>query len=366
MKIRPLAFYLPQFHPIPENDLWWGKGFTEWTNVTKAKPLFKGHNQPRYPADLGYYDLRLPETRAAQAQLAKENGIHGFIYYHYWFNGRRILNRPADEILKLGEPDFPFCFCWANHDWTKRWSGNEGEILLKQNYNLADDLDHIRFMMPFFRDDRYVKVDGKPVFIVFRPSNFPYPFKQTAQVWREEAVKQGLPGLYLIGIESDHKVIRDSPADLGTDANAEFQPNWPNLGKPVGRDLVSRILRKFKLTSDHFIRKSFYLYDDIVKRDLDRKPAGYLLYPGVTPDWDNTARVATGGQVFLGSTPEKYGFWLEQKIKKFTPPTPEENFIFINAWNEWAEGNYLEPDARWGSAYLEKTKEVIFRANQTK
>ena len=184
--IRPIAFYLPQFHPTPENDEWWGKGFTEWTNVTKARPLFPGHYQPQLPADMGFYDLRLPEAREAQAALAREYGIHGFCYYHYWFNGRRILERPFNEVLASGKPDFPFCLCWANENWTRVWDGGEKNVLLEQKYSHEDDLAHIESLIPAFRDERYIRIDGKPLFLVYRTGLLPNPAR-TAEIWREAA-----------------------------------------------------------------------------------------------------------------------------------------------------------------------------------
>src|ERR1035438_6297622 len=196
MKPRAIAFYLPQYHPIPENDAWWGKGFTEWISVTKARPLFKGHYQPQLPADLGFYDLRVPEARRAQAGLAREYGIHGFCYYHYWFHGKRLLERPFNDVLESGKPAFPFCLCWANENWTRRWDGKEEQVLLKQVYSIEDDIQHIRALLPVFKDSRYIKVNGKPVFLVYRIGNLPAP-AETLRRWREEAAKAGLPGLYI-------------------------------------------------------------------------------------------------------------------------------------------------------------------------
>src|SRR5690242_15190569 len=198
---RLIAFYLPQYHPIPENDLWWGKGFTEWTSVAKAKPLFRKHYQPHLPADLGFYDLRLPETRSAQAQLARENGIYGFCYYHYWFNGKLLLERPFNEVLASSQPDFPFCLCWANENWTRAWDGLEHDILVAQEYDAEDDRRHIHWLVEAFRDRRYIRVNGKPLLLVYRVSNLPDPL-QTASLWREEAHKLGIGDIYLATVES--------------------------------------------------------------------------------------------------------------------------------------------------------------------
>jgi lipopolysaccharide biosynthesis protein len=222
-KARLIAFYLPQYHPIPENDAWWGKGFTEWTNVTKAKPLFPGHLQPHLPADLGFYDLRLPEVRQAQADLAREYGINGFCYYHYWFNGKQLLERPFDEVLTSGVPDFPFCLCWANENWTRRWDGEEQEVLAAQKYSLEDDLEHIRALMPAFKDRRYLKIHGKPIFLVYQIQMLPSA-EATANIWRDEAVKAGLPGLYLCFVTSISRMAQVDPSTVGFDAVIEFPP----------------------------------------------------------------------------------------------------------------------------------------------
>jgi lipopolysaccharide biosynthesis protein len=211
--VRAIAFHLPQFHPIPENDEWWGKGFTEWKNVASAAPLFSGHYQPHLPADLGFYDLRLPDARAAQAELAAEYGIYGFCYYHYWFNGRQVLERPVNEILASGEPEFPFCLCWANENWTRRWDGLIDEILLEQRYTPADDLAYIRTLMPFFLDQRYIRVMDRP-FAVYRASKLPDPQK-TTDLWRREAYREGLKGLFLVSVESYSEL--GDPRDIGFD-----------------------------------------------------------------------------------------------------------------------------------------------------
>ena len=222
--MRPIAIHLPQFHPFPENDEWWGKGFTEWTNVTNAKPLFPGHYQPHLPADLGFYDLRLEESRIAQAELAKEYGIYGFCYYHYWFNGKRLMNRPLDEILKSKKPDFPFMLCWANENWTRRWDGKEEEILIHQNYSEEDDLAHIRFLCEtFFSDHRYIKIEGKPFISIYKPYLLP-DLKKTLESWRREAMKAGFPGLVIAFMNQTGNFI--DTTDAGFDYAIDFQPNF--------------------------------------------------------------------------------------------------------------------------------------------
>jgi lipopolysaccharide biosynthesis protein len=355
--MRPIAFYLPQFHPIPENDAWWGKGFTEWTNVVKAKPQFKGHYQPHLPADLGFYDLRLSETRQAQAELAREHGIHGFCYYHYWFNGRRLLERPVNEMLASGQPDFPFCLCWANENWTRRWDGFEHEILLKQVYSRDDDLRHIRSLIPVFKDHRYIKVNGKPFFLIYKIGNLPEP-AETIRLWREETIKAGFPDLYLANVEcleSEHGAALRLPLD----AAVEFAPDWkclPPLFLPWWAKIrgARRVIRK-----SQWWKHRIYEYVGLRDRMLAKPKAPYVQYRCVTPMWDNHARRATGAYILHRSSPQAYQEWLSTVIKDFNPPSSEENFVFINAWNEWAEGNHLEPCQKWGRAYLEATREAL-------
>jgi lipopolysaccharide biosynthesis protein len=351
--IRPIAIHLPQFHPIPENDEWWGKGFTEWTNVTKARPLFKGHYQPHLPADLGFYDLRLEEARIAQAELAKAFGIYGFCYYHYWFHGRRLLNRPIDGILESGRPDFPFMLCWANGSWTRTWDGNDN-VLIEQTYSPEDDLAHIRYLAGVFRDPRYIKVDGKPVFAVCRTESMPDP-AATAALWRTEIERAGFPGLYLIRMEMFEAGYPASA--IGFDAAAEFQPDWRNF-TPRIQSAPARLFHRLGLKEDPFSLHGVYEYAEIVEKMLSKPPVDYKLFPGITPGWDNSARKNRDGIIFRNSSPQLFHHWLETIVRRFTPYSTDENFLFINAWNEWAEGNHLEPDRKWGTAYLEAVKQA--------
>ncbi|WP_418637575.1 glycoside hydrolase family 99-like domain-containing protein [Winogradskyella sp.] len=352
--LRPIAFVLPQFHPIPENDLWWGKGFTEWTNVTKATPLFEDHYQPHLPTDLGFYDLRLPQAREAQAAIAMEHGIYGFCYYHYWFNGKRLLDQPLDGMLKQKDLDMPFMLCWANENWTRRWDGLDNEILIKQEYGLDDDAAHIRWLCEaVFSDERYIKVDGCPVFMVYRQDLFP-DMKKTATLWREIAVKEyGFKGLYLCVAESFNKNV--NPETINFDALVEFSPHQvikhklkqpPSLLEKIG-------IRKSSQTLD--LRD----FKRGVQDCLERETPSYKLYRCVTPSWDNTARKGDKGAVAIGSTPEVYFQWLKAIVNKFKPYSQEENFVFINAMNEWAEGNHLEPCTKYGKGYLEATKKAL-------
>lgn len=365
---RAIAFHLPQFHPIPENDEWWGKGFTEWTNVTKAKPLFPGHYQPHLPADLGFYDLRLPEVRAAQARLATEYGIYGFCYYHYWFSGRQVLERPVNEILDSGEPEFPFCLCWANEDWTRAWDGTSGRVLLKQEYSPADDLAHIRALMPFFQDRRYICVDGRPLFAVYRTTQLSNP-QRTTDLWRREAEASGLKGLFLARIEASGGEIVGDPQSSGFDAAIEFQPHWEFRWQ-------SRIFRRkwwhrHKIgTGEAAFREHLICrYEDMVERALAWPATAYLRIPCVCPGWDNSPRRRREATVYIGSTPELYERWLRETVLRQATRIPEgggpessESLVFINAWNEWAEGNHLEPCQRWGRSYLEATRRALAAA----
>jgi hypothetical protein len=344
-KARLIAFYLPQFHPIPENDRWWGKGFTEWTNVAKARPLFRGHYQPHLPADLGFYDLRLPETRQAQADLAREYGIHGFCYYHYWFNGKRLLERPFTEVLASGKPDFPFCLCWANEHWSRRWDGHDEEILIAQEYCEEDDKEHIRWLVNAFQDERYIKAGGKPLFLVYRANELPDPLR-TASVWREEARRRGIGEIFLCKVES-FASERDDPAKIGFDASVEFQPDWCHFG-PARRRGGNEI----------------YDYSSILERMIQKKPPGYTRFPCVMPSWDNTPRRRSGATILHGSRPQLYQSWLTTLLRSAEHSKGADGIVFLNAWNEWAEGNHLEPCQRWGRAYLEATREALADAGR--
>ncbi|MEN6473621.1 MAG: glycoside hydrolase family 99-like domain-containing protein [Syntrophaceae bacterium] len=342
--VRTIAFYLPQYHPIPENDQWWGKGFTEWTNVAKAKPLFESHYQPHIPADLGFYDLRLAEVREAQAELAKEYGISGFCYYHYWFNGKRLLHRVLDEVLESGRPDFPFCLCWANENWTRAWDGRQGEVLIQQNYNEEDDRNHIRWLLKVFRDKRYIRIDDRPLMLVYLSKSIPDPAR-SMQIWREEAEEAG-EALYLCKVESAPWEY-GAPGIRGFDACIEFQPDWGNLG-PVRK----------QLSNGHIV----FDYAEIVDRMLNKPVPPYKRFPCVTPMWDNSPRRKQGALIIDNSTPDHYERWLNSVVNKLDTFQLDDHIIFINAWNEWGESNHLEPDMKNGRAYLEATKRALKNA----
>lgn len=340
---RLIAIYLPQFHPTSENDAWWGKGFTEWTNVAKARPKFEGHYQPHIPADLGFYDLRLPETRQGQADLAREYGIYGFCYYHYWFNGKRLLSSPLDAVLESGEPDFPFCLCWANENWTRVWDGQNDAVLARQEYSEADDRAHIEWLLQVFRDKRYICVAGKPLIIIYRASELPSP-RRTAEIWREAARKSGLGEIFLCWFERSRENLGD-PEEMGFDAAVEFQPDWGKLGEPIA-EIPETAHRIFD-------------YETFVQRQLKKHDPPYLRFPCVMPSWDNSARRTVGALTMAHADPATYGKWLESAVSRVKDRPEEEKIVFINAWNEWAEGNHLEPDLRFGRAYLEATRDAL-------
>ncbi|MFO7606142.1 MAG: glycoside hydrolase family 99-like domain-containing protein [Desulfurivibrionaceae bacterium] len=346
MKARAIAFYLPQFHPIPENDLWWGKGFMEWTNVTKAKPLFRGHLQPKLPADLGFYDLRVPETRIAQADLARENGIEGFCYWHYWFgNGKMLLERPFQEVLRSGEPDFPFCLAWANQTWTGVWHGAPNRVLVEQTYpGMEDYKQHFYKMLPAFEDPRYIRVDGLPLFLVYAPGELP-DARQFTDCWRELALKEGLGGIHLMAVA--HKGWQ--PEDHGFDS-ATFHPPLALKRKNKATGLLSNLLGHKK---PEIIRYEEFIAEFRYDINLEE-----CYFPTVLPNWDNTPRSGSNGVVLKDSTPELFGKHLENAIKAVDNRPSERRIVFIKSWNEWAEGNYLEPDTNFGHEYLDVIKSL--------
>jgi lipopolysaccharide biosynthesis protein len=365
--IRLIAFYLPQFHPIPENDEWWGKGFTEWTNVAKARPLFEGHYQPQLPSDLGFYDLRVPEVRQAQADLARAHGIHGFCYYHYWFNGRRLLERPVNDILASGQPDFPFCLCWANENWSRRWDGQEQEILMAQNYGDEDDLNHIRWLAEAFRDPRYIRVQGRPLFLVYRLSRLPNPAR-TVEIWRNEARRLDVGDIFICNVEgfaSEHGLA----PQYNLNGAVEFAPDWQVLPprrksnwltqKLSQRPRTQRLAGKLGLTQPWLMQNGVFSYPKLMNNMLDKPDPPYLRFPCVTPSWDNTARRQSGATILQGSTSELYQQWLTTVVQKAKVIQTDEPVVFINAWNEWAEGNHLEPCQKWGRQYLEATRNAL-------
>lgn len=346
---KVIAFYLPQFHPFSENNKWWGQGFTEWTNVSKAKPNFVGHYQPRYPADLGYYDLRLPEILAQQAALAKQYGVGGFCFYYYWFDGKRLLEQPIEQMLKSKEPDFPFCLCWANENWTRRWDGLEYDVLMAQAHSPEDDVAVINDLIRYFKDARYIRIDGRPLLLVYRVALFPN-FIETAARWRDTCRQAGIGEIYLTSVESFDGVNGNrDPATFGCDAAVEFPPHGMGEAKPVPGAVLNP---NFAGTVGH--------YNDVAVRFATRPAPAYTRFRSVMPGWDNTARRQDTSFCFDQSTPGAFQAWLEESLEQTRLDRyGDEKLVFLNAWNEWAEGAYLEPDKRFGHTYLEAVRNAL-------
>jgi glycosyltransferase involved in cell wall biosynthesis/tetratricopeptide (TPR) repeat protein len=341
--VRVIAFYLPQFHAIPENDAWWGQGFTEWTNVRRARANFVGQWQPHEPGELGYYDLTDASVRDAQAKLARQHGVDAFCYYYYWFSGKRLLDRPLAEMAASGQPDFPFCVCWANENWTRRWDGLEHEILIAQQYSRDDGVAFIRSLFPLFDDRRYLRVGGRPLLLVYNIGDIPN-IAQTVSLWRETARREGPGELYLAAVQRN---ALDDPTSYGFDAAVEFPP--------LGHAAENRVDR-IDVTNPAF-RGTVFGYASLAAHYLMLPRPAYRQFRGVTPMWDNTARRQNEGMVVVDSSPELFGVWLGHAIAQTRlRHRGDERLLFVNAWNEWAEGNHLEPDRRYGRRYLEAVR----------
>lgn len=374
---RFIAFYLPQYHPTPENDRWWGKGFTEWTNVAKAKPLFRGHYQPHIPADLGFYDLRLPEIREEQAQMARDAGVEGFMYWHYWFgNGKQILERPFKEVLESGKPDFPFCLGWANESWTnKSWTNKRSmvkeNILLEQIYSKEDYIAHFNYVLPAFKDPRYIKVDGKPLFYVYRPLYLP-DIEEFLSLWRKLAVENGLKGIHFVAMTAStsyRKVgeigkgkVRIPPTneaayyykfllDKGFDA-------VNSRGGARAEILCSGRLKYFLRTAieNLFKVKLLKKYDqtEVNKHLLIEEDKWENVYPTIVPNWDRSPRAGKESTIYVNSTPKAWGKIIDKALEIVKEKEEDHQIVFIKSWNEWGEGNYVEPDLKYGRSFLDE------------
>jgi lipopolysaccharide biosynthesis protein len=345
--VKAVAFYLPQFHPIDENDAAWGKGFTEWTNVSKAVPEFLGHYQPHLPGELGFYDLRIPAVMARQAALAKQHGLHGFCFHHYWFGGKRVLEKPVRQFLADRSIDIPFCLCWANENWSRRWDGSEHDIIIAQSHSPEDDLAFIADLIPALRDPRYIRIEGKPMLLVYRPAILPNA-RATTELWRSYCRSQGLGEIFLVCAQTFH--FADPPATIGFDASVEFPPH--SLSVPD-------IAPSLRLLNPRF-RGLIADYRELVSRARETPPADYPRFPAVFPSWDNSPRRPARGTIFAHASPAQYRDWLDasfQRARRDLPPG--QRFVFINAWNEWGEGAHLEPDRRYGYAWLNATAAVV-------
>jgi len=349
--IKTLAFYLPQFHPIPENDRWWGKGFTEWSNVTRARPMFQDHYQPRYPADLGFYDLRLEDVQIAQAQLTREFGVHGFCFHYYWFNGKKLLNHPIEQMYRSRKIDTGFCVCWANENWSRSWDGQNREILIEQHYSLESNIALIRELIPMMKDPRWVRHQGKPVMLVYRISIIPN-WLQTAHLWREECRKAGLGEIHLCAVRFALETLQGQPEEHGLDAYVLFPPH------EAGRQDIRHDLAD--LAPD--FRGEVFSYEAAIDTDRMRHVEGYEwpVHRGAMLAWDNSARRTNNAVIFHGATPYSFRCWMKTIVEQEALHNPtDESLIFINAWNEWAEGTYLEPDQRWGKTYLAAFRSAV-------
>lgn len=357
LRARAIAYYLPQFHPIPENDQWWGRGFTEWTNTAKARPLFPGHYEPHVPSDLGFYNLRLPEAREAQAQMAREYGLEGFCYYHYWFGGKRLLERPFNEVLASGKPDLPFCLCWANETWSGIWHGEPRRVLIEQTYpGEADYERHFEAVLPALKDKRAIKVEGKPVFIIYSPRLLPDALAFT-RLWRKLAEKAGLPGLYLIGLANrngpDGKVWRHE--EHGFDG-----ASVKNTGLAANSE-SNRWVRKFRRTKRRLLGQppNVYDYAKAIEHFVLEECRETKVYPCAIPNWDNSPRSGTRGLILHNSTPELWRRHLRQVLAQVEHKPDDHRILFVKSWNEWAEGNHLEPDLKFGHQYLEVLRDEL-------
>jgi lipopolysaccharide biosynthesis protein len=363
-RARLVAFYLPQFHPTPENDRWWGEGFTEWTNVRKARPLFEGHLQPRVPGSLGYYDLRDPGIRLSQARLARDAGIEAFCYWHYWFgNGRRMLDLPFGEVLGSGEPDFPFCLAWANESWSGIWHGAPDRILIEQTYPGPEDYAaHFDAVLPAFRDRRYLRVQGKPVFLVYSPARLPDAAKFVIQ-WQKLAVAAGLPGLHLVAMSTD----LTAACVTSFDATMPYGPRDFLQAAIRRRPLVRAGQRLFNGDKAAAWAERValpwlparYDYAALARAAFTALPRSKRYIPCVLAGWDNTPRAARRGVVFENFSPALFRYCLDKALAHVADKPPEHRLVFIKAWNEWAEGNYLEPDEAYGTQLLDVMAEVM-------
>lgn len=365
MKI--IAFYLPQFHTFPENDAWWGEGFTEWTNVKRAVPSFKGHNQPRVPLNKNYYNLLDIDTLRWQADLAKEYGVYGFCYYHYWFDGHMLMEKPMEMMLQDKSVDLPFCICWANENWTRAWAKKSREVLISQTYGDQQGWkEHFDYLLPFLKDERYIRIDGKPIFVIYRPEIIEC-LEPMIQYWQELAKENDLPGISFIYQQTDFDHQKE-PTGYLFDYGIEFQPalvrsRWQRKNpllycRKALNELVNRLkLPQFRCTT------FWYGYDDAWRRILKMKPKDEKMLPGAFVDWDNSPRYGKKGSVYLTATPEKFQKYLSLQIKH-AKEVYNKDLIFMFAWNEWGEGGYLEPDELYGYKMLEAIQTSLIQNNE--
>jgi len=363
MKPQIIAFYLPQFHPFKENDEWWGKGFTEWTNVGKAKALFKGHNQPRVPTELGYYDLRLPIIREQQAQMARDAGVTAFCYWHYWFgNGKRLIPEVFDEVLESGKPEFPFCLGWANHSWyAKNWNADgttTQKLLMEQTYpGIEDEKMHFSFLLKAFKDHRYVKVDGKPLLYIFAPQDLPQEYLDNFRKWTKEA---GFPDLFLVANIANVHYNKDKAIASGYDA-VTYQRLATKMHE--GNTIKDKIIRQSQLRLQKIVgfikhRPPFMVdyaqnYHSLIKMGDEQED----VIPALLPQWDHTPRSGWNGSLLINATPEN--FYKHAKEALAVIKNKKNPILFLKSWNEWGEGNMMEPDLTYGRGFIEALRKAV-------
>ena len=364
MKTEVIALYLPQFHPIPENDEWWGKGFTEWTNVGKAKPMFRGHYQPRVPADLGYYDLRIKEVREQQAELAKEAGVTSFCYWHYWFgNGKRLMADIFDEVLESGKPDFPFCLAWANHSWyNKTWNsdGSTGKkLLIEQTYPGVEDMKmHFNFLLKAFKDSRYTKIAGCPLLYIFDAENLPREYVDNLKKWTKEA---GYPDLFLVANAPDNTVDSGYFIEKGYKAVTYIRlrdASIINCENSVIKHNISKVISRVR---GFLTNRPPYLFDyaKASKKFITEVEKQENVIPVIIPQWDHSPRSGWNGIMFENSTPELFGLHVKDALNALKDKKEEYRILILKSWNEWAEGNYMEPDLENGKGYIKALKKAL-------
>lgn len=371
--VKVVALYFPQLHSIPENDAWWGRGFTDWVNVRRAKPQFHGHNQPRVPLDNRYYDQSQVETLKWQVDLANSHGVHGFCHYHYWFEGKQLLETPTNMMLASKNIDFPFCLAWANETWSRRWDGRDNDILQEQKHTPDKALweQHFNYLYRAWSDERAIKIEGKPVFLIYRP----HRIEKVAEMfdfWRELASRRGLPGLFFVAMKSyeypDPLVLKHFDASMHFQPfEALFSPDFPRPGIESGA--LARQFRRLPDRAQDILRAlryrflpslTFYDYDEVWAQILKvERDGGLPTFPGAFVDWDNTARYVNRARIFKGVSPERFAQWFSQLVEVTSTRPTSERIIFVNAWNEWAEGTYLEPDARNGYKFLEAIRDSL-------
>lgn len=363
-KTKVIAFYLPQYHPIKENNEWYGEGFTEWTNVGKARPLFKGHYQPRVPADLGYYDLRIAEVREKQVELAKEAGISAFCYYHYWFgNGRKLMEKPLEAVVKSASPDFPFCLCWANHSFYKKdWNSNtqqlDQKLLMEQQYlGEEDHINHFNYLLPIFKDKRYYRIDGRLPFVIYMPQDFPN-LENFKTLWNDLARKNGLPSFFFMTYTINKNYLEREPF-VSFDAvllslinNSFYKGNF---------SYFKRVKMRIKEILGNYVEKPqlVYNYADIIDSLTDPVEKKENVFPVICPNWDLSPRRGTGGLIFHNSSPELFKKHVRNALELIKDKREEYQIIFLKSWNEWGEGNYMEPDIKFGKGYIQSLGELL-------